>query len=394
VARVSRSRTRPSPYGGGTYIGYKNGNVVQSISPDRSSYISTCNDSHGSPVVDSTFSSIQYAGSIPSFSGEVQPTLTTSVDRAVYSSFTPSAGPAVWTGMSPLGAPNGWMLDLVAGTNPSRPVVNIPELVEDLVDLPKAIRGLGNLILNPGNLLKPKGFAGEYLGVQFGWVPLIEDLTKLLDFQNYAIKRNKELNQLYSGQGLRRRLKFADDTTVTALVAQTSPPSLTTISLQSSVTVKREQWATIHWKPTSPPSYHPSDTDNNRLATKLVLGATPEAMANGLWKVIPWTWMIGWFTNLGQYTLAHSWTVPADHGSGCFMSQATGTWQAGGVSATNVKTSSLTSSGTATRTVKTRAVSSTVTAGVNMPYLDMFRLSILGALFVQKFSGKFGGLVS
>jgi hypothetical protein len=393
MARVSRTRTRPSPYSGGASTWYKNNVKVGGTTPDRSAYVSTCNDSHGSPVVDSTFSSIQYAGSIPSISGQIEPTFSVSVDRVVYDAFTMTALPSVLTSMTPIGAPSGWLLDLVAGTNPSRPVVNIPELVEDIVDLPKAIKGLGDLILNPASKMNPKGFAGEYLGVQFGWLPLIEDLTKLLDFQSYAIKRNKELNQLYSGKGLRRRLKFSDDTTVTAVSGQTSI-STSLITLQSSVTVKRETWGTIHWYPTTPPSYHPSDTDLNRLSTRLVLGATPEAMANGLWKVIPWTWMIGWFTNLGKYTLAHSWTVPADHGSGCFMSQATGTWSAGGVTTTNTKSGSLSGSGTATRTVKTRGVSSTVTVGANMPYLDMFRLSILGALFVQKFSGKFGGLVS
>lgn len=393
MARVPRTRTRPSPYGGGTVIIRKNGNVVSQTSPNRAVYTSTCSDSHGSPIVDSTFSSIQYEGSYPSITGTIHPVFSVSADEAEYDSFTVTGLPSAMQSMTPIGAPNGWLLDLVAGTNPSRPVVNIPELVEDLVDLPKAIKGLGDLILNPASKFNPKGFAGEYLGVQFGWLPLIEDLTKLLNFQSYAIKRAKELNQLYSGKGLRRRLRFSDDTTNSSITGQTSI-STSVVSQVCSLTIKRECWGTIHWFPTTPPSYHPSDTELNSLSTKLVLGASPEAMANGLWKVIPWTWMIGWFTNLGKYTLAHSWTVPADHGTGCFMSMATATYAAGGVSTTNITGGSLSSSGTATRTVRQRSVSSTVTVGANMPYLDMFRLSILGALFVQKFSGKFGGLVS
>jgi len=325
--------------------------------------------------------------------GEAEPVFSTSIDRVVCQAFTPGGFPTVLSAMTPLSAPSGWLLDLVAGTNPSRPVVNIPELVEDLVSLPKALKGLGDLILNPGSKMNPKGFAGEYLGVQFGWLPLIEDLSKLLDFQSYAIKRNRELHQLYSGKGLRRRLKFSDDTSVSS-VSSSLAVATTLMTLQSSATIKRETWGTISWRPLTLPSYHPSDSDLASLSKQLVLGATPEAMLNGLWKVIPWTWMIGWFTNLGKYTLAHSWTVPAEHGSGCFMSQATGTWQAGGVTVTNAKSSSLAGSGEATRTIKTRVVSSAVTVGANMPYLDMFRLSILGALFTQKFAGKFGGLVS
>jgi hypothetical protein len=287
--------------------------------------------------------------------------------------------------------PAGWMLDLVAGTNPSRPVVNIPELAEDLWDLPRAIKNLGDLILNPANHAKPKGLAGEYLGVQFGWLPLIEDLQKLLEFQKYAIKRNKELHQLYSGKGLRRRLKFGESTTNTEVSQSLTAFPSGSVTLNSSVNVKKSKWATIHWYPTTLPPYHPDDPRWNDLATRLVLGWSPEAMLNGLWKIIPWTWLLGWFTNVGKYTLANSWTVPAQHGSGCFMSKAEGIWITSGVKSTNafVKEHNLQFPGKgATKITRTRTVSSSVVAGANIPYLDMFRLSIIGALFVQKFSGK------
>jgi hypothetical protein len=213
---------------------------------------------------------------------------------------------------------------------------------------------------------------------------LIEDLQKLLDFQSYVLKRNKELAQLYSGKGLRRRLKFTDDTTSTAYPRDVATYANALIKTTSSVDVKRRTWGTIHWYPTTPPLYHPDDHSWNSLANRLVLGATPEGLAKGLWDVIPWTWLIGWFTNLGKYTLAHSYTVPATHSGGCFMSEAVGTWTAGDATVT-AGTGKVYMYGQLTRTVKTRSVSSVVTPGVNMPYLDMFRLSILGALFVQRF---------
>jgi hypothetical protein len=292
--------------------------------------------------------------------------------------------PAALSGMTVQTAPSGWLLDLVAGTNPSRPIIGIPIWAQNLAQLPKMIKSLGDLIRSPGNVLKPKGFAGEYLGVQFGWLPLIEDLTKLLAFQDYVLKRNKELNELYSGKGLRRRLKFSDDTTSTAVSANTATYANAIVTATSSVTVKRRMWGTIHWYPTTPPVYHPDDHSWNNLTNRLVLGATPEGLAKGIWDVIPWTWLIGWFTNLGKYTLAHSWTVPADHSGGCLMREAIGTWTAGGatVSAGSGKVYHY---GQLTRSMKTRSVSSVVTVGVNMPYIDMFRLSILSALFVQRF---------
>jgi len=246
------------------------------------------------------------------------------------------------------------------------------------------IKSLGDLIRSPSNVLKPKGFAGEYLGVQFGWLPLIEDLQKLMAFQNYVLKRNKELSQLYSGAGLRRRLKFNDDTLSFPVTTDISLFPGAIVTATSSVTVKRRNWGTIHWYPTTPPVYHPDDHSWNNLTNRLVLGATPEGLAKGIWDVIPWTWLIGWFTNFGKYTLAHSWTVPANHSSGCLMQEAISTWTAGDA-ALKSATGRAYHYGQLTLSRKTRSVSSKVTVGLNMPYIDMFRLSILGALFAQRF---------
>jgi hypothetical protein len=336
-------------------------------------------------VVESTFDSRQYSGEYPSISGSFKHLYDFfSIDEDRFYAFTVQALPIELQIMEPIPPPNGWMLDLVAGTNPSRPVLNIPEAVENIVSLPKMVKSLGDLIMSPASKMNPKGFAGEYLGVQFGWRPLIEDLTKLLNVQSYVLKRNRELHQLYSGKGLRRRLKFADDSVVT--VHNSGYGSvISTVTQSCSLSIKRTQWATIRWFPTAPPPYHPDDMRWNALSLQLVLGATPEAMLNGIWKVLPWTWLIGWFTNFGKYTLANSWTIPADHGTGCFMTKAEGTLASAGVSVTNARSSNLSHAGKATRTVRSRYVSSTVTAGANMPYLDMFRLSILGSLFVQKF---------
>lgn len=386
MVRVLRNRTRPSVFSGGSSQTFLSGTLFSTTSPTRN-YPSACSDRVGRPVVDGNFDSQQYSGEYPNISGYVT-TNPSGANRTVYNNFTTTSMPLSISGMAILPAPAGWTLDLVAGTNPSRPTLNIPELVEDLVDLPRALRNLGNVILNPKSAVKPKGLAGNYLGVQFGWIPLIEDLHKLMEFQKYVVKRNAELNKLYSGKGLRRRLKFGDDSSNVAQVDTLTVFPGATVKFTSSVSIKRKQWATIRWKPTAPPPYHPSDTSNNQFVQRLVIGATPEGMANGLWKVIPWTWMIGWFTNFGKYTLANSWTVPAAHSNMNFMSSAEATWTAGSVTASNAHESSLSCQGTLYKKTHVRVTSSSVLAGVNMPYLDMFRLSILGALFTQRFAGK------
>lgn len=384
MARHTRFRSRTITFPSGKYTPYID-NVAQApvVSPARNN-LASCGDSIGSPVVDSALTLTSFTRDYPKLNGRVESTYIGKETHTVYEGYTTSSLPAPLTNMVVIPAPSGWLLDVVAGTNPSRPVIGIPIWAQNLAQLPKMVKNLGDLIRNPGNVLKPKGFAGEYLGVQFGWLPLIDDLTKLLDFQSHVLKRNKELAQLYSGKGLRRRLKLADDTSSTGVNTNLGFYPTGTITMTASVTVKRRQWGTIHWYPTTIPVYHPDDHKWHNLTNRIVLGATPEGLAKGLWDVIPWTWLLGWFTNLGKYTLAHSWTVPANHTGGCLMSEAIGTWKAGSATVSG-GSGSVTYSGSVTRSLKTRIVSSVVTVGVNMPYIDMFRLSILGALFVQRF---------
>jgi len=385
MARHTRTRNRSIPHPGGTLTNYSRGVAGTPISPTRV-LSDSCTDSVGSPVVDSPLSLTKYHGTWPRCTGRFDGTIQTARPQyTVLDGYTYSNVPIALSTFTVQSAPSGWLLDLVAGTNPSRPTLGIPMWAQNIAQLPKMVKKLGDLILSPGNALKPKGFAGEYLGVQFGWLPLIDDLKKLLDFQNHVLKRNKELAQLYSGKGLRRRLKFADDTTSSAVTGTIPGQVAVTVTATSSVEVKRRMWGTIHWYPTTPPLYHPDDHKWNNLTNRLVAGATPEGLAKGLWDVLPWTWLIGWFTNLGKYTLAHSWTVPANHSGGCLMREAIGTWTAGDATV-NAGTGKVYHYGQLTRSLKTRAVSSTVSVGVNMPYLDMFRLSILGALFVQRFA--------
>lgn len=283
-------------------------------------------------------------------------------------------------------APNGWHLSTVAGTNPSRPVFTPPQMIQDLITLPRMLREVGSLIRKPQKIMSAKELANFHLATQFGWKPLIEDLQKLLDLQSHILKRNEELNKLYSAQGLRRRLKFGDETRSYKGMIAISGQATSSVSFPVSITVSKKAWATIRWKPLTPPPFHPADPAWNDYTRDIVLGLTPEGMAKGLWDVIPWTWLLGWFTNVGKYTLAHSNTVPASHSNACFMSSVTETRTAGPPVFSNA-IGGMTALGTATNSLKTRVTASSAipAAGFNVPYLDTWRLSILGALAIQRF---------
>jgi hypothetical protein len=260
-----------------------------------------------------------------------------------------------------------------------------PTLLQDLYTIPSQLRETGRLIRKPKRLLSARELADQYLCAQFGWFPLIEDVQKLLALQAYILKRNKELHDLYKSGGLKRRLRFEEDTqNEVRSVTIPAGPFGRSCYLKYEVNVKRSNWATIRWYPTTPPPYHPDDMRWNVLATRLALGLTVEGMAKGAWDILPWTWLIGWFTNVGKYLTAHSFTVPAQHSDGCLMRKSVVTYTPISMRRDPDVIGNLEPAGFLRYKRMTRAVSSSVTPGVNMPYLDMFKLSILSSLFVQK----------
>jgi hypothetical protein len=215
----------------------------------------------------------------------------------------------------------------------------------------------------------------------------VQDIRQLLDLQSYILRKDKELNDLYSGRGLRRKLSFGDDCSEKSMLwsrASYGPNNYYRIPLSCMVT--KRAWATIRWKPTSPPHYgHGADESQNQLARRIVLGLTPEGLVKGTWDVIPWTWLIGWFTNVGSFALANSNTVPASHSGACFMSEVKYLVAPQQTMTVGIKECTVRSTGFARYSLKTRVVSGSSTPGFNVPYLDTFRLSILGALTIQRF---------
>lgn len=376
--RPGRSLTGKYKYTNGTY---SNTQTLTFTQPNE-----LCEDLIGRPISDGLFNlSHSRVGDIPRVDGSAK--VMFGLNNTHHEFFGYPIQTTTVLNTAPLPAKSGWMLDLVAGTNPSRPVVTPPTLIQDLIELPKMVYNLGKLLQRPGQVANPRGVSSEYLGIKFGWLPLIEDINHLLNVQSHVMKRNKELSQLYSGKGLRRRLKFDEANLVEKRSTTLGYVGAYSIICDYEVTVKKKSWGTIHWYPAIPiPGWSPDDRKNYELTRRIVLGLTMEGIAKGLWDVIPWTWLLGWFTNVGKFALAYSNTVPAYHGAGCFMSSSDISYQPCALRYIGPWTEQSVRYSKAYSTVKkTRAVSSTVSAGAYLPYLDGSRLSILGALFAQRF---------
>jgi hypothetical protein len=388
MPRVLRSRSRSVTISGSTTIygtpNWTGAGAITNISAIRNQ---ACTDYRGRPISPSDFVSDQRNGA-PTWSGRIK----NAVSSRTFDNYPLVSGNGGLSDVDvqPLPAPKGWQLSAVARSNPSRPVVTPPEMIQNIVELPRLLRDTYRVLTDPRSVHSAKGVANAYLGFKFGWAPMLKDLEDIMDLGKHVERRNRELNSLYSGKGLRRRLTFGSDTKVSDFYVDVALSGAGTyVRLFHSQICEKKSWATVRWKPLKPPPYHPSDSRNLTRIRQIILGLIPEGMSKGLWAVVPWTWLIGWFTNNGDYFLANSNTVPATFTEACFMSSSVTTTKGSQPRAVNCEIISLAASGSASRSIKTRVAGNGVLLpGVNMPYLGVSKLSVLAALGAQR--GAFG----
>ncbi len=272
----------------------------------------------------------------------------------------------------------------LARSNPSRPGFSLPNFLFELKDLPGMVREIGRLkhlgrlrqTLTPGS----KASASFFLSYQMGWAPLIRDLQKLLEFQALVDKKMRDLERLYNNGGLHRKVKSDEWTqTVTQSNASIAIESGIDSGLlaRSDTTTTAKRWATVRWYPASQPSTRHSNQELQRLARELAFGT--RIGTKTVWDAIPWTWLIDWFTNCGDFVQAHDNRIPLSHSTPCVMTEITTkrSW---------TRTDSIQcngGNGTVERVSKSRTLSNgSLTASV--PFLDGRQVSILGALAIQR----------
>lgn len=186
-----------------------------------------------------------------------------------------------------------------ARSNPSRPYVDVVENVLQLGELTHLIQRRGE------SLIREAG--RENLRYQFGIAPLVGDLVKLSQFERILSDRVKELQRLQSANGLRRTVKLGawSNTTQVGKVMQSNMAFLTDTM---TVTTTQQRKAHLRWIPSA--DFTPlSNYESVRLAFRATMGLTIDAKT--LWEILPWSWLIDWGSNVGDFFAAHRNIVPA-----------------------------------------------------------------------------------
>ena len=107
-----------------------------------------------------------------------------------------------------------------------------------------------------------------------------------------------------------------------------------------------------------------------------------------IWKALPWTWLTDWFVNISDSILAVNNLIDYQPGTGCIMVHRSIVTSFPGGMCTHLGEPVISvSSHESTREIKQRFVISDWGVGLptmKVPFLDTFKLSVLGSLTILK----------
>jgi hypothetical protein len=229
---------------------------------------------------------------------------------------------------------------------------------------------------------KLRNAGGEYLNVQFGIMPLVSDLQNFLEaLQNPAL-RSAVKHQLDQEFRVRKVIDKGSNS-VTRTTSSTERAVASNLSGSSGYVTTVSKYRI--WSSCSFAYYQVTALDrllddlDNQLGG---LGAVPTAI--DVWNLLPWSWLIDWFTNinhvitnlsyLGRDGLYLQRGYIMGHFSDIETSYISGTLYNRGVSSTGVRTFER----------KYRVRASPFGFGYTWKDFSPFQLSILGALGVNR----------
>lgn len=129
---------------------------------------------------------------------------------------------------------------------------------------------------------------------EFGWAPIISDIKGLFSFPDLVEKEIARLNKIrsYPNSRVSRTRTISIDT------AYSSWSQGSTWDYKKETTVDYK--VTSRWRPRDHIK-NMSDPEMAEMARKLVLSLTPQSFIRQAWDILPWSWLIDWFSDFGDY---------------------------------------------------------------------------------------------
>lgn len=199
----------------------------------------------------------------------------------------------------------------IASMNPSQPDIGIGQDLAELHELPELLRDAGRLALSLPKLPHPRNAARANIIAQFGILPIVSDLWDMLDFVDLVARREQVLRDMTRGyRRFKRKLTSEEwNGSISLLCGGVGINNYATAYANIKATGKRTYWFSARAKLT----LGMSEREIQTRAWRLVLGIDPDPhQLSLLWELLPWSWLIDWFTTTGLNIRAFSGGIPWD----------------------------------------------------------------------------------
>lgn len=279
---------------------------------------------------------------------------------------------------------------LLASSGPLTPRINVPLFIFELRELPRMLKDTGDYLhglRKRPRIPSDRDVAAQTLAYQFGWGPLVGDIVKMLSFVDTVKKRQDELRKANSSRGLKRRVTLdpmTEQTTESKLAWSASPMGGITVTCVTTHT--RESWATCRWNLRSGQNIGRDPTFSE--AFNAALGLNRGMIPIDVWKSLPWSWAIDWFADISNLLQANYNMIYYSPGKVCIMNRIKSEMA---IPEYGTPTRGLIfTSGTRTRETLYRTVVSNPSSipTLRVPFLDSFKLSILGSFTILRIRGR------
>lgn len=200
--------------------------------------------------------------------------------------------------------------------NPSRPSVSLPVTIGELRDLPRMLLSKSRRKYKSSN---------SVIESQFGWEPMISDITKLFALPEAIEKNINTIKALQDRPQTRRRSIEGGQASMLS-----SATSLTgmygSVHYELNVQTMVDHIVTTRWEPTDFTKSLQTNEEVAHAAMVAALGLYPGQMIAAAWDLLPWSWLIDWFSNLGDILEGRTGTLAVQSGPGVISTVRTTTW--------------------------------------------------------------------
>lgn len=211
--------------------------------------------------------------------------------------------------------------EILARTNPFRSDFSVPVMVKELVEVATMFKFLSRTLASTAG--------SAYLNYRFGWSAFIRDIQQLGGVTKVLERRLKEFQSLQQHGGLRRRVELDSyetiDFTSSSVVASSPAPLYVRVNRTNRWHTK--VWGSARWFP-APGAWTFLDDltplESFNLAVRSVFDVQ-EISPQQVWDLIPWSWLIDYFVDIGSYLGAISHQALARAEYMCIMRETTRT---------------------------------------------------------------------